>query len=543
MSHVASAPHETRGNLLYSEFGASPYWAVRQLYNHIDGGLSKLEVEVPRFEDEGTETWHVSMGFHQSGLEPTKADTVSSLLEYDINAYGEGERKLPVCVQPRLAWSDENRPDSVPAALGPATNVKLQNVVNLELDEIPHVFKWLMRRVCEKVGFDWSRRYFTEEPHRFSTITQHERYLRIDREQARKLVRRDGVFMRLFMLCADIEGSHVVYDSNNEDVVGYNHQIRLDRNAIAELFSNSQHRPRGLQLKHYHPQYVRENSNGDPLYHPKLGALYKKNLNRDQAVAWSNRHDLVGDLEEKLLNVLTWADIPTRSGMWFVPDDHFSADESNRTIALWDDPTPQIEASQESVIMRTFSRLQDSDRDILKHLALTDGGTPVGELEDETGWSSTTIYRVLNRLSGLLDNDGGVVQWVSSKIAQEVRELVSIADDVVDSVAARIENVLSVDPRDLERSGRALQNWLNRYGAEVVAGMDDRDKRVRIRIRTVLTQSKNSASTGEYLPDVLEEGYSAWCDAGLDSRRFLNAIVTYEQAYGPMQNTVVHKHL
>ncbi|WP_049967384.1 DUF7845 domain-containing protein [Haloferax prahovense] len=543
MSSVASAPHETRGNLLYGEYGSSPYWAVRQLYNHIDGGVSKIEIEVPRLEEDGTETWEVSMGFHQSGLSPREADTVNSLLEYDINAYGEGERKLPVCVQPRLAWSDENRPDSVPATLGPATNVKLQNVVNLELDEIPHVFKWVMRRVCEKVGFDWSRKYFAEEPHKFSTITQHERYLRIDRDQAKKLVRRDGVFMRLFMLSADIEGSHVVYDSNNEDVVGYNHQLRLDRSAITDLFPNSQHRPRGLQLKHYHPQYVRESSDGDPLYHPKLGALYKKNLNRDQAVAWDDRHDLVGDLEEKLLNVLSWADIPTRPGMWFIADDHFSAVASDRTIALWDDPTPQIEASQDSVIMRTLSRLTDADHDVLEHLALTDGGTRVGELEDGTGWSSTTIYRVLQRLSGLLENDGGVVKWVSSKIAQEVRELVSIADDVVDSVAGRIENVLNVDPRDLERSGRALQNWLNRYGAEVVAGMDDRDDRVRIRIRTVLTQSKNSAATGEYLPDVLEEGYSAWCDAGLDSRRFLNAIVTYDRAYGPVQNTVARKHL
>ncbi|MFK8215443.1 helix-turn-helix domain-containing protein [Haloferax sp. ATCC BAA-646] len=210
---------------------------------------------------------------------------------------------------------------------------------------------------------------------------------------------------------------------------------------------------------------------------------------------------------------------------------------------MWDDPTPQIEASQDSVIMRTLSRLTDADHDVLEHLALTDGGTRVGELEDATGWSSTTIYRVLQRLSGLLENDGGVVKWVSSKIAQEVRELVSIADDVVDSVAGRIENVLNVDPRDLERSGRALQNWLNRYGAEIVAGMDNRDDRVRIRIRTVLTQSKNSTATGEYLPDVLEEGYSAWCDAGLDSRRFLNAIVTYDRAYGPVQNTVTRKHL
>ncbi|WP_241768153.1 hypothetical protein [Haloferax sp. ATB1] len=257
MSHVATTPHETRGNLLYKEYEDSPYWAVRQLYNHVEGGLSKLEVEIPRYEEDGTETWTVSLGFHESGLSPSKHDTVSTLLEYDIQAYGEGRRKFPICIQPRLAWDDENRPGTVPASLGRATNVKLQNTVNIELDEIPHLIREILRAVCQKVGFDWSRRYFTETPHEYSAITQHERYLRLDREMARKLVRSDGVFMKLFMLVADQEGSHVVYDSNNEKIVGYNHQLRLDRKAIEQISKHSRHRPRGMQYKHYHPEHVR----------------------------------------------------------------------------------------------------------------------------------------------------------------------------------------------------------------------------------------------------------------------------------------------
>ncbi|WP_225316426.1 MULTISPECIES: hypothetical protein [Haloferax] len=147
-----------------------------------------------------------------------------------------------------------------------------------------------------------------------------------------------------------------------------------------------------MQLKHYHPEHVRKKSGDDPLYHPKLGALYKKNLNQDQSVRWTDRHDLVDDLEEKMMNVLEWAGIPTNPGSWFVEDDHFVPGESDRRIAFWDDPTPEIEASQESVIIRTLQELEDSDRDVLEYVAMADGGTVDGAAE-ETGWSEATVYR------------------------------------------------------------------------------------------------------------------------------------------------------
>ncbi|WP_241768152.1 hypothetical protein [Haloferax sp. ATB1] len=61
------------------------------------------------------------------------------------------------------------------------------------------------------------------------------------------------------------------------------------------------------------------------------------------------------------MNILEWADIPSKPGHWFVEDDHFVPEESDRNIAFWDDPTPEIEASQESIIIRTLQELEDSD--------------------------------------------------------------------------------------------------------------------------------------------------------------------------------------
>lgn len=45
-----------------------------------------------------------------------------------------------------------------------------------ELDETLYVFRWVMCRVREKVGFDRPRKYLAEDSYKFSTITQYERY-------------------------------------------------------------------------------------------------------------------------------------------------------------------------------------------------------------------------------------------------------------------------------------------------------------------------------------------------------------------------------
>lgn len=224
------------------------------------------------------EHWEVSIGNQKSGLEPRPHDDVQSLYEYRVNAYGHGERKLPLLIQPRLAWKDERRPKSVPRDLGLATNVKLETAVNLEPEEIEQLIPQIMTLLAQYAGVSWNPDYFTETPHEYSTITQYERYYRVERGQARKIIRSDGIFHRIFHLLADYEGSKVVYSADNTEIIGYNHQIRLDRSGAKELLEGRQ---RGKQFKHYHPQHVRGSDSGDPLYHPKIGCLFKKKWNNE----------------------------------------------------------------------------------------------------------------------------------------------------------------------------------------------------------------------------------------------------------------------
>jgi predicted transcriptional regulator len=527
------------GNLLFDASeqdydGDRPYWALRSIYSHeIGGGASSVPVEID------SEEWTVSLSHQQSGVEPRATDDVDQLYEYRLNANGAGHRKIRLLVQPRLDWTDDDRrPQSVPAQLGLATNVKVDIAVNVDPRDLRDLVPALFSKTFAELGVGWNDQLFRGQLHEYSNVTQLEQYVRIQRDQARKIVRLDGIFHRLFHLLAEREGSKIVYSADNRDIVGHNHQVRLDTEAISQLLDGWR---TGGQFKHYHPEHVGDRSQDDPLHHPKIGFLFKKKWNDGHTVPWSRLEELMQQCEENLMNLLEWAGVPTKPGGWFVEDDHFVPTESDRDVAFFDDPTPKIEREQDSVILRTMQRLTDSDRDVLEAVALTDGGERphVEEIEAATDWSASTIYRVLNRLGGLLESDNGNVQFVSAKIAERVQDVISTANDAVDAAARAVEDVLSVDPRDLERAGRAWQNWLNRYGAELVDDGRD-DGKATIRIRQLLSHAKSIAdATGAaYAPEILNYGLIAWDKAGRDPRVFRNAIVIYDTNNGTERASV-----
>lgn len=525
--HPAPAVHEIRGNLCFDQYGDSPYWQVGKFIDAVDDATADEEDWSVTVEIDG-EVWSVSIGFQVGGLDPRPSDPIDgNLREYRITAHGENERKLPLLIQPRLDWSSSRRPDSVPADLGLATNIKLDQCVNVSPEEIEDLIPRIMRSVANEIGVDWHPDYFTGTPHEYSCITQFELYYRVIREYAQKVVKSDGIFHRLFHLLADHEGSKVVFSADNREIVGYNHQLRMQAGSVSKMIPDGR-RP-GVQLKHYHPEHVRKKDDSDPLYHPKVGVLYKKGLN-GESVPWNKVNELERELEEILVNALEWADVPTKGTAAFVDDWHFDASErSERDVALYDDPTPAIEAEQESVLISTLSRLSDRDRDILERVAVTDGGEHVEEISEDTDWSTSTVYRALSKLGDLLDNDNGNVSFISAKIRDRVRELVDQLDETVAATTRIIEDTLDVDPRDLERKGRAWQNWLTRYGAELVRS-DAPNENARIRIREILSTFK--ADSYDHVGEILEYGRISWIKAGRDPAVFDNALVEYDTKDG-----------
>jgi hypothetical protein len=529
--HVRAAVHEFSGALLWDDYGDSPYWALRQLYQDVGGGLSNVDVEIDG------EEWSVSLGYQESGLEPRRSDDVDQLYEYRIAADGAGERKLRLLVQPRLGWDDpERRPQSVPASLGEAVAVRAEQCSNVHPVEVRDLIPAVFQAVADERDLDWSDRYLTGTPHEYSAVTMLELYLRVERQTARKLVGGSGVFRALWDVVADQAGSKVVYSADNTEIVGYNHQLRFDEAAASRLFDDAPGPRHGWQLKHYHPKYVRsEEHSDDPLYHPKLGALFKKSLN-DGAVAFADVGDLLDELEENLINVLDWGDVPTRpTSPPFVADDHFSARASDRVVEIYDDPTPTIERDQESVLVQTMTRLEDSDLDVLDQLIADGGQADVDELADEAGWSVRTVYRVLDRLDEIIGSQDGSVSFLSRKIQQDVREVVDRVESTVQAGARVVEDLLGIDQRDVERAGRAFRNWLAEYGIDVVDDGAD-GGRMQLRARTALALAKSRPEP--FAPEVADYGALCWSKTGRDPGEIARARLTFDEALSGETRTV-----
>ncbi|WP_435067690.1 MarR family transcriptional regulator [Haloplanus sp. C73] len=553
--HIAPAPHETRGDLVFDEHGDRPYWALSSLFMSFEEGSKSFEIEIPKWRGEGDRSWSVTFSYHKSGMEPRPSDDVDQLYEFDITAYADQERKLPIQVKPRLGWDEcpDRRPQSVPNDLGEAVAVHINNSVNIELDQIRYLVPLLLRGIAQGLGRSWDDEYFCGDLHPYSTITQHERYVRPSSDVAEKITRSDGVFKSLFELLADQEGSKVVYSADNRKVVGWNHQLRLTKSAVRKAFdpgdnstSTGAGEPTdaerrnddldddpgaiGTQLKLYEPEHPGGREEGDPLAHPKLGALFKKGLNGDESVPWRRRYELVEALDSYALNVASWAGIAVSPGPWWVSDWHFSGDrfaDERRQVALVDDPTPEIEQRQETTIMRLFSELDPDSaaEDILEQTAISDGGTNVDEVRSETDWSRSTIYRHLQQLDEILRLDDGKIEFISGKIRDEIRDVLDVMNRSVDAATAALQRIAGMDPRDLDRKGKAWQKWVNRYAAEIEDAADGE----QLRLRTALSMRKSDSY--EWAPEVIKWGRIAWRKSGRPLHRFPDT-VAFETVYG-----------
>ncbi|WP_251342438.1 MarR family transcriptional regulator [Haloplanus halophilus] len=553
--HVAPVPHETRGNLVFDEHDDRPYWALASLFFSFEEGSKSFEIDIPRWRGEGTRTWSVTFSYHKSGMEPRPSDGVDQLYEFDITAHAEEERKLPIQVKPRLGWDEcpERRPQSVPNDLGEAVTVHINNSVNIELDQIRYLVPLLLRGIAEGLSQSWDESYFCGDVHPYSAITQHERYVRPSSDAAEKITRSDGVFKSLFELLADEEGSKIVYSADNRKVVGWNHQLKFTKTAVRKAFDpgdhstsagapeatdaerreddlDADHGAYGMQEKLYEPEHPGGREEGDPLAHPKLGALFKKGLNGAESVAWNRRYELIQALDSYVLNVASWAGIAVSPGPWWVSDWHFSGDryaDQRRQIALIDDPTPEIEQRQEATIISLFQQI-DADsaaEEIIEQAAMTDGGTSVDEVDRETDWSRSTIYRHLSKLDEVLRLENGSIKFISGKVRDEIRDVLDVLNKSVDAATTALARIADMDPRDLDRKGKAWQKWVNRYAAEIEDAVDGQ----QLRLRSALSMAK--ADSHPWAPEVIRVGRIAWRESGRPLHRFPEK-VAFETPFG-----------
>lgn len=523
MTHVASAPHEFKANLNFVEHGLSPYWALASLLiNGYDGYTDELTYEIDG------ERWDVRFSYNSGGIAARPSDDIGgeTLYEPKVHLSGDGERKADYHIRPRYAkmrtpdGTRINTPFDRSHLPDEGVNVRIQGS-NLEHDEFAHLLPIVVQRLAADVGERINPDYFAPEfIHETSNVDEYERYVRLRRSMMQKVIGTGGVLQKLHHLLLDEKGVKYSLDIDNEDVVGKMHKLPLQRSAAKVLPTGN----RGKQVKSYllkNPESVEET---DPTYHPKFGVLFRKSLH-GSTVRWHDLDDLQRELDETIVNLLYWSRVPTNPDhTTFVPDDHFDATAyEGASLRLYDDPTPQLEASQEALLVRQLREMTDAD---VAHLeAMTDGGAMhYGEVVAEADSSISTLYRTLKRCDALLESDNGVVRWRSKKVRQELTALFERVEDTVEAAADSAARLLGMDPAQLKEKGSAFQKWLNTYAAEIVNDGTMPGERVHIKIEAVLSRYKSGS--GAFLDDVLN--YLEVCWAKSDFDESLNgAIIEY----------------
>lgn len=537
MSHVATETHEVRGTLLWDQHGDAPYWAVRSMVAKLGGGIT-IEAEVDG------EPLQLTLSYSESGISPRPSDDVERLHEYGVYWTTEDGRRFGGELKPRFEarrfrkfdpdasfWDREKI--AVPENLGQAVAFQVTAGIYRTPDHYPRMLPKVLLELAREAGVGWNPDYFAGAPHEFSTITALEQTVRLTREESKKLTDADGIMGRLFFLLSDLKGSKAEYSADNTEVVGYIHQLRLDPDAAGELAPG---RRRGFQFKSYHPKHVRGSAD-DPLYHPRVGTLFKKKWNDHRGVPWHEWCDLARELEENLINILQWANVPVAPGPTFVDDDYFEVRESSRRVGFYNDPTPAIEREQDSVVMRVLARANDSSWDLAEQLAADGGEKHYARLD----LPSSTAYRALDELEGVAESQNGVFRFISEKVRQEVKSVVDyqrrVQQDLERSVIA-VAHLLDIDPQKIQQKGSAFQRWITEYTIDVD---ERRDGRPRLKIAAALDRLRSTSVP--LLDDVLRDGLAAWRDAGLDPQEFHDAEVIYQEPDGSTRTAIVRAAL
>jgi len=522
MTQVDPQTHEASAYLNYAAGdgedydGLQPYFALSDLcINEFDGYHELEGVEIDG------DVWDVRLNYSKSGIRPRPSDPVGGdvFYEFDVHLIGPGQAKVSFNLSPR--YEEMHGPDGDSISL-PWQHVDPDEGIcvyaqgsNIEIDRYPGLLARAIFEIADVAEIGFYHGYF-DQP--FSgRITDLERYVRITRPMNEKLIGNDGVMNRLAMHLSGVDGTKGSYKWDNEKVRGHHHVLRHGSTAANELVA---HHKLGGQIKSYLPEHPEQFDENDPLFHPKVGAKFVSGRSRTGAVDWSDRREVVQEIDERLLSILTWADIPTSAGgTTYVSDDHFGAHPAADPVPIHSDPLPRLEAEQEHLLVNCLRDMTDSDETIVQEIS-ADGGTHARDLSESTGLSLSTIYRCLERLDGVLESDNGHVQFVTKKLRQEVRTLFDSVQDHLESAADRVASLVDMDAR--QSASSAFDRWLKKYGAEFDAPAGDDDSPT-IRIDTVL--SRNKSTSQPMLSDAIDEMLSAWDRDGRDVRDLRDAIV------------------
>ena len=475
------------------EFHAYLKWNCADLDNPLRSyfGLRSLQGEHD-FEEYGRlrttttidgDEWAIEFGFKGCGIAPrdTANFQLEEVREYLVYVYpsaysswgdakAEARKRAYFCISPR--WPDMETKEDLRSISNPRDiegyDVEVEGL-NWQFEQYPETLQQALGALSERQGFRFNsptpihpEDFGSTRIHSSSNIVDGELYVRVAKGQTGGVIAHDGTLHRISLLLSGDREGYAKSVRDDRECPGHYHTATIDSRRAGELIGGHE---LAKEFKHY---YMRNPDavEGTALENPKVGVSFQNSIH-DDTLYWDDLDTLVTELDEALLNVLEWSDIPTRpDGQMYVADDYFEVTGSSRWRKLLPDRLPRVESKQDAQVFASASRMNATDSELVDTL-LTDGGkTSPKDLAESIGVHLDTVYRALKRLSPLVDHTYGEVQLGSKYIAQE---LTGYIDSVSDSIRSGLENALDGITRAKTHGGDddPWSYWLDRYGGKI----------------------------------------------------------------------------
>lgn len=525
--------HEFDANVIYDGHGLTPYYAVYRVVQNYGGG-TRVRIDIDG------EPFLISLSNQESGIDDLRHESseLETIREYRINFESNGESMDDDGVDARQQRSgsfhlaprndgmvkEDGTPISVPDGLT-GINIRAQGS-NVHPDEYLKILRAAWRE------FGLQEDYLGDDARRddLSNIKDLAAEVRISREVSGRFHALNAPINRISNLLSEVGEGYRKHVADDREISGYYHTATVGPMRAKELVTGHQ-RPK--ETKHYYPKHPGSFTDTNPLYYPKVCVSLQDSIDSD-TVRWEDRHQLLHELHETLLNVLSWADLPVTEDELpayddgstpdddgvlskrgpYVGDRYWAPDTTRRQIRLVEDPTPEIESKQEAIVCKALrDGMTESDWDVVEHLTSDGGRSAPKEIAEDTDWHLDTIYAALDRLDDLLNHHYGDVKLRSHKIGQQLLETINTARKAGETAASAAAKLLERDGDALERNADALTSLLDSFGIDIE---DREDGQIALRMGYF-------DGTKDELRHALTNVMYQWRKAGLDEERLRTA--------------------
>ncbi|RDZ38762.1 AsnC family protein [Haloferax sp. Atlit-47N] len=335
-----------------------------------------------------------------------------------------------------------------------------------------------------------------ENIHKSSNITDAELYVRGKKGETGGVFAIDGTLHRLSMILGRERRGYAKSVRDDRKCRGYYHTATICAMRAAEVVGGHE-LPK--EFKHYHvrnPDAVE----GTVLENPKIGVSYQNSL-YDDTLRFNDVDRLYRELDEALLNVLNWSDLPTTPDhQKYVADDYFEADGEARMVKVIENQLPRIAQQQDDEIRKfaVAGNMNETDVALVDELVTDGGNVSPADLADRIGKDISTVYSALKRLGELVIHEYGHVELASKHIANGIVEHIESAKRTVEctleEAAADIIRADTYGESD-DPWSHWLRHWVrNRKDGEYRERLELAPQKSRSEIRRLIRSGVNAWS-------------------------------------------------